>query len=59
MVIEESDSAGGLGANFIVEWSAAEPVTAPVVESIMISSRSSLGISFTSPARVLSNRPAE
>ncbi len=59
VVIEESDSAGGLGANFIVEWSAAEAVTAPVVESIMISTRSSLGISFTSPARVLSNRPAE
>lgn len=59
VVIEESDAAGGLGANFIVEWSAAEPVTAPVVESIMISTRSSLGISFTSPARVLRERPAK
>ena len=59
VVIEELDAAGGLGANFIVEWSAAEPVTPPVVESIMISTRSSLGISFTSPARVLSDRPAE
>ncbi len=59
VVVEESDSAGGLGANFIVEWSATEPVTAPVVESTMISTRSSLGISFTSPARVLSRRPAD
>jgi hypothetical protein len=58
VVIEESDAAGGLGANFIVEWSATAPVTAPVVESIMISTRSSLGISFTSPARVLRERPA-
>jgi hypothetical protein len=59
VVIEELDAAGGLGANFIVEWSAAEAVTPPVVESIMISTRSSLGISFTSPARVLREHPAE
>lgn len=56
VVIEERDAAGGLGANFIVDWHAAQPVTAPVVESIMISTRSSLGISFTSPARVLAER---
>ena len=56
VLIEESDAAGGLGANFIVEWSAPQPIHAPVVESIMISTRSSLGISFTSPARVLSER---
>lgn len=56
VVIEESDAAGGLGANFIVEWQADRPVHAPVVESIMISTRSTLGISFTSPARVLDER---
>lgn len=59
VVIEESDAAGGLGANFLIEWRAPQPVTAPVVESIMISTRSSLGISFTSPARVLTERSAE
>lgn len=59
VVIEELDAAGGLGANFIVEWSAPEPVAAPVVESIMISTRSSLGISFTSPGRVIRERSAE
>jgi hypothetical protein len=56
VVIEESDAAGGLGANFLVEWQAAQPVHAPIVESIMISTRSSLGISFASPARVLDER---
>jgi len=56
VVIEEDDAAGGLGANFIVTWSARQPTNVPVVESIMISTRSSLGISFTSPARVLSER---
>jgi len=59
VVIEETDAAGGLGANFIVEWSAPQAVTAPVVESIMITTRSSLGISFTSPARVLSERSVD
>ena len=57
VVIEEGDAAGGLGANFIVAWSASKPVHPPVVESIMISTLSSLGISFTSRARVLSERP--
>lgn len=56
VLIEESDAAGGLGANFIVEWHAAQPINAPIVESIMISTRSALGISFMSPARVLSER---
>jgi len=56
VLIEERDAAGGLGANFIIEWSAEQPVHTPVVESIMISTRSSLGISFTSPARVLTER---
>ena len=56
VVVEEGDAAGGLGANFIVEWRAAQPVHVPVVESIMISTRSSLGISFASPARVLDER---
>lgn len=56
VLIEERDAAGGLGANFIIEWSADQPVHTPVVESIMISTRSSLGISFTSPARVLTER---
>lgn len=54
--IEEIDAAGGLGANFLIEWRAAQSVNAPVVESIMISTRSSLGISFTSRAQVLSER---
>jgi hypothetical protein len=56
VLIEERDAAGGLGANFIIEWSAEQPVHAPIVESIMISTRSSLGISFASPARVLTER---
>ena len=47
-VVKESDKAGGSGANFLVRWKAAEPVNLPLVESVMISTASQLGISFVS-----------
>ena len=56
-VVAEKDTTGGSGANFIVEWSAQEPVTSPVVEAVMISTTSSQGLSFVSPARVLEQTP--
>lgn len=52
-VVDENDTSGGSGANFIVEWSSAQTVTEPVVEAVMISTASAMGISFTSPGRVL------
>ena len=47
-VVAEHDTSGGSGANFIVEWSAGEPVSEPVIESVMISTRLGQGVSFTS-----------
>jgi hypothetical protein len=47
-VVKESDKAGGSGANFLVRWESTEPANPPLVESIMISTASQLGISFTS-----------
>lgn len=47
-VVEEQDVSGGSGANFIVEWRAEGAVNPPVVEAVMISTRSGQGISFTS-----------
>ncbi len=55
-VVGESDKAGGSGANFIVRWSAEAPVTPPIIESVMISTRAQLGISFTSHGQVISER---
>lgn len=52
-VIKESDKLGGSGANFVVQWRAAEPVNPPLMESVMISTRSALGISFTSRGQVI------
>lgn len=57
VVVAEKDTSGGAGANFIVEWSAQEPVTSPVVEAVMISTTSSQGLSFVTWARVLEQTP--
>jgi hypothetical protein len=53
-LVEDGDSTGGWGANFIVEWVAEEPVYEPVIEAIMITTRSAQGISFVSTGRIIS-----
>lgn len=52
-IIPERDKAGGSGANFIVEWKSDKLVNPPIVESIMISTQSGQGVSFTSRGRVI------
>jgi hypothetical protein len=56
-VVKESDKAGGSGANCIVQWDAAKPVNLPIVESVMISTASQQGISFTSRAQAVADAP--
>lgn len=53
VVVETDDIRGGVGANFLVRWHAETPVSPPVVETVMITTESTQGISFRSPARVL------
>lgn len=48
-VVDYDDKTGGSGASFIVEWQSKNPVNPPVMETIMIGSRSS----FTSRGQVL------
>jgi hypothetical protein len=43
----------GLGANFIVRWSADREINAPIVECLMIGTRSGQGISFISTGKVI------
>lgn len=50
-VIPEHDTSGGSGANFIVEWKAEAMMNPPIVESIMISTKTQQGVSFTSRGR--------
>lgn len=56
-VVREEDLHGGVGANFIVTWTANTPVHPPMVEAVHVTTRMQLGISFTSPSRVLNEEP--
>jgi hypothetical protein len=55
-VVKESDKEGGSGANFVVRWQAGQAVVPPLIESVMISTQSQQGISFTSRGKVISER---
>lgn len=52
-VVEEQDKAGGVGANFIVEWQAGTTVSAPLIEAVMISTASTQGLSFVTRGQVV------
>lgn len=54
--VRESDTAAGVAAGVVVEWVADRPVTPPVVEAVMVGTAGAQGVSFTSQARVLSDR---
>jgi len=56
VVIDNRDTTGGVGANFLVAWRAAADVVPPVIEAVMISTTSQQGISFVSPGRVIEQR---
>ena len=47
-IISEGDKVGGSGANYIVEWNAEKPVNPPIIEAVMIGTKSGQGISFVS-----------
>jgi len=52
-IVPESDSAGGVGASFIVKWRSAAPVNEPIFEAVMIGTRGQQGISFLSRGHAL------
>jgi hypothetical protein len=52
-IIKEGNRAGGSGANFIVKWKSNKKVTLPIIEAIMIGTRSGQGISFVSRGQVI------
>lgn len=57
-LVADSDTSGGWGANFIVEWVAEKPVYEPVIEAIMINTQGAQGISMISTGRVISQTPS-
>lgn len=54
VIVEREDSSGGSGANFLVDWSAGQPVSAPVIEAVMIDTKRQQGISFARRGFVVS-----
>ncbi len=46
-VIEENDTSGGTGANFIINWRAKHQNANPLFQGIMISTHGQQGVSFT------------
>ena len=52
-ILTESDIGGGSGANFLVKWTSKTKVNPPLVEGVMIGTRSGQGISFTSRGQVI------
>jgi hypothetical protein len=54
--IEENDESGGFGANFIVRWKAAKEINTPLIQSVMIGTRSGQGISFVSQGQEITEK---
>jgi len=53
LVIAEDDTSGGIGSNFIVEWVSTAQVKSPLIETVMMSTRQGVGLSFTCTGRVI------
>ena len=56
-VVDIKEDHGGVGANFIVEWQAAEKVVSPIVEAIMSGGTGTQGLSFLTRGKVIGTRP--
>ena len=52
-IIPEAEISGGSGANFILKWKSENKVNPPIIEAIMIGTRSGQGISFVSSGQVV------
>lgn len=53
LIVKESDTSGGSGANFIVKWESDHRVVQPLIEAIMIGTKFQQGISFTSRGQII------
>ena len=51
--VKTSDSAGGWGAKFIVQWVSEKKVNQPIVQSLMSGIRGNHSVSFISPGQVI------
>lgn len=58
-LVPSNDTTGGVGANFLVEWSADQGALSPLTEAVMVTGPGTPGPSFTSRGRVISRTAAE
>jgi hypothetical protein len=52
-ILPERGTTGGSGANFLVKWKSPTKVNPPLIEGVMIGTRSGQGISFVSRGQVI------
>lgn len=53
LVVEEKESEGGAGANFIIDWAATKYTDQILIQSVMISTYGQQGVSFLSDAKII------
>ncbi|MBX9653807.1 DUF3124 domain-containing protein [bacterium] len=53
IIINRTDTTGGTGANFLVDWNSKGLVASPLIEAVMANASSNLGIAFTSTGKVV------
>jgi len=53
LFIEKSETEGGSGANFLIQWTAESDTNAPIVEAVHIDNQASRPYSFITSARVI------
>lgn len=58
LFIGSSEYRDDVGANFIIEWHSDEPISPPLVEAIMVGSKGTQGLAFTSRAVVVEEAAA-
>ncbi len=51
--VSEYDTAGGLGASFLVKWKSEIKVNEPIIEGVMAGTKSGQGISFVSRGKAI------
>jgi hypothetical protein len=54
-ILPEGDTTGGSGANFLVKWTSQKKVNPPLIEGVMIGTRSGQGISFVSRGQIIND----
>lgn len=53
LVVEEKESEGGAGANFIIDWATTKYADQILIQSVMIGTYGQQGVSFLSDAKVI------